>query len=84
VRPLAPGKPGHGHAGESDAGANRGHAVCELDAVKADVGFPATVAGCPVEVVTETGREIERRPVDFRDGRATVTVGEPILMLSST
>ena len=65
VRPLEPGKPRHRDAGETDAGANRGHAVGELNAVKADVGFPATVAGCPVEVVTEAWREVERRPVDF-------------------
>ena len=84
LSPLAPGKPRHGHAGETDAGANRGHAVGDLNAVKEHVGVPSAVAGEPVEVVTEAGREVDRRPVDLRDGRASVAVPEPILMLSST
>ena len=84
VRPLVPGKPRDRDAGETDTGANRGHAVGELKAVKAHIGFPTAVAGEPVEVMPQAGREVDCRPVDLRDGRASVAVPEPILMLSST
>lgn len=65
--PLEPGIPRGRHADETGAGLQGRHPVGALGSVEPGICFPTAVAGLPVEVMPQAGREAIVNAVTHRD-----------------
>jgi len=76
--PLKPGIPRGRDAYETGAGLQGRHPICALNSIEPGIRFPPAVAGLPIEVVSQAGREVLRRPVHLGDTGAAITFFKPV------